>query len=246
MAWPTRDDLNYHRAIRRKRNRGRSTFSLVGLRVRDLERLFGARYGVELPDDDSGRDDALVMAHHLAGYATGDPAEHIHGWLRRMAPWMSSAERAAIVERVTGKPLRYRADTLARRVGLGHRERAALQITTIGAVDKPKKERERERRERKRQAREAARRAAGAVTRAEYRAMCRAASAAAKAKRPRPWEAAGMSRATWYRHGKPEAAALRETPVRAQHISFSADTNRRLTWRVRCAHTDGAAECRPC
>jgi ElaB/YqjD/DUF883 family membrane-anchored ribosome-binding protein len=51
------------------------------------------------------------------------------------------------------------------------------------------------RRERDRQRHEARRRAAGAVDRETYEAQ--------SASRNKPWEAVGMSRASWYRAGKP-------------------------------------------
>jgi hypothetical protein len=43
-----------------RRDRKREPVSMAALRVGDLKRLFISRYGRELPDDDAGRDDALV------------------------------------------------------------------------------------------------------------------------------------------------------------------------------------------
>ena len=40
--------------------------SIGSLRINELNRLFTARYGLTLPDDDAGRDDIVVMAQHLA------------------------------------------------------------------------------------------------------------------------------------------------------------------------------------
>ena len=39
---------------------------LTLIRMRELERLFARRYGRLLPDDDAGRDDLIVAAHHIA------------------------------------------------------------------------------------------------------------------------------------------------------------------------------------
>src|SRR5713226_9284337 len=66
--------------------------SLVGLRVRDLNALLTARYGEQLPNDDAGRDDARIVAHHLAQYADGNPARRITSWVKLRAPWMTVAE----------------------------------------------------------------------------------------------------------------------------------------------------------
>lgn len=38
---------------------------LAPIRLRELERLFEDRWGDHLPDDDSGRDDLILAAHHI-------------------------------------------------------------------------------------------------------------------------------------------------------------------------------------
>src|SRR5262249_23017691 len=43
---------------------GQKRVSLV--RLRELERLYEYRWGRHLPDDDSGRDDLVLAAHHIA------------------------------------------------------------------------------------------------------------------------------------------------------------------------------------
>ena len=62
---------------------------------------------------------------------------------------MQEAERAELIAAVVAKPLRWRADKLAARVGLTAAERERLNIRTIGAVDLDKAARKRRRHERK-------------------------------------------------------------------------------------------------
>jgi hypothetical protein len=176
-----------------RRERQRNPVSMAALRVGDLKRLFTARYGREMPDDDAGRDDALVMAHHLA--RQHHPERRISAWLSLSTPWMSQNEVQALTNKVIAKPIRWRADTLGKRLNLTEAERQRLRITTIGAVGVDKAGRLDRRRERARQRDEQRRRAAGAKTRAEYEAN--------SISKTRPWEALGMSRRTWYRLGKP-------------------------------------------
>jgi len=171
-----------------RRRRGRP--SLAALRVHDLSHLYRHRYGETLPDDDAGRDDLLILAHHLAGLP-GDLTRHLGAWASLRAPWLTDTEAADLAERVGTAPLRWHADTLAWRLGLTMAERTALGITTIGAIDCNKAEREAARRARRRAADLARRQMRGATPRA------------ASASQTRPWEAFGTSRRTWERRGKP-------------------------------------------
>jgi hypothetical protein len=170
--------------------RRQSRPSIASLRVAELARLFKARYGNVLPDDDAGRDDAAIMVHHLAAL-TGDPRPRVMGFIELRCPWMPIAEAKALLVETIAKPRRWRADKLAWRLRLTSADRATLKITTIGAVDKPKSERWHERQERTRAVKEGRRRAAGARKREEYEAASLA--------RAQPWKALGISRRTWYR-----------------------------------------------
>lgn len=167
--------------------------SIAALRVAELSRLFMCRYGEQLPDDDAGRDDARLMAHHLVQLA-GDPRRRIMGFVELRCPWMSVAEAKALLLECIDRPRRWRADKLAWRLRLTHADRAALKITTIGSVDKPRSARWQERQERACQAKARHRREQGAKPRAEYEA--------ASVNRAQPWKALGISRRTWYRRTK--------------------------------------------
>jgi hypothetical protein len=199
----TREGRHAEIALRYKPQQ-RERPSMAALRVADLRRLFVARYGHFLPDDDAGREDARIMAHCLARHPV-DPRRRIAAWLELWAPWMISAEAGTLITTVMAKPLRWRADKLlAARLNLTEAERQRLGITTIGAIDLPKAERTKRRKHEARLRDQRRRRARGGKTRHEYEAK--------SLSRTKPWAALGISRRTWYRLGKPAVAQ-----VRAQH-----------------------------
>jgi hypothetical protein len=175
---------------RRKGKRAAGGFNIAAIRCAELQRLFIERYGRHLAADDAGRDDALVMAHHLA-HRPGDARHRIAVWLSGAAPWMQEAERDEFIAAVIAKPLRWRADKLAARSGLTDVERQRLKIRTIGAVDLGKAARATRRAKRKVAIEQERRRANGAQPRVEYEAGSTSAR--------QPWIAAGVSRRTWYR-----------------------------------------------
>jgi hypothetical protein len=117
----------------------REPVSIAALRIAELRRLFTARYGCALPDDDAGRDDALIMCHHLAKRPEAE--RRIASWLSLWTPWMAAGEVTAVITAVIAKPRRWRADRLAMRLHLTEAERCHLRITTIGAYDLLKAER---------------------------------------------------------------------------------------------------------
>lgn len=168
--------------------------SIQSIRVSELSRLFTRRYGEVLPDDDAGRDDAQIMCHHLAAL-TGDPRTKIMGFIELRCPWMPIAEAKAVLIETIAKPRRWRADKLAWRLRLTHADRTTLKITTIGSIDVPKSARYRHREARKAKAKLERRRSAGMRPREQYEAQ--------SVSRSKPWEALSMSRAAWYRAGKP-------------------------------------------
>jgi hypothetical protein len=182
----------------RKRKRRSRPISIAALRVHDLGRVFTWRYGEILPDDDAGRGDVQIIAHHLAKLS-GDPAWRISDWIALRASWMDDTEADDLIARVLAKPLNWRADTLAKKLGLTAAERRQLHITTIGAIDESRKQRIAARRERDRIRKAEKRRERGSVPRAIYEKS--------SATRTKPWQSLQMSRTAWYRAGKPIARA---------------------------------------
>lgn len=171
------------------KRRRRSPLQLVGLRLHDLAKIFRARYGNQLPDDDAGRDDLMVAVHHLASLA--HPRGHIAKWLDLWAPWLTLAEHKAIIGEALASPQKWKADALAWRMRLTKEDRRMIGVTTIGAIDENKAARTKRRRALDRQRKENARRAKGIKPRTEYEHQ-----SISKAK---PWKAEGISRASWYR-----------------------------------------------
>src|SRR5262245_6810320 len=173
----------------------RGVRSMAALRVAELNRLFERRWGARLPDDDAGRDDARIMAHHLAGLRGND--RRIAEWLEIWAPWMPATDAEALATAALSKPLRWRADTLGKLLNLSRAERDSLRIRTIGDIESTAAERRAARQERARLRKEARRRAAGSTQRQQYEVS--------SVSRTKPWIALDISRRTWYRLGKPSA-----------------------------------------
>jgi hypothetical protein len=173
--------------------RGDDRVHLAPIRIAELCRIFRDRYGQHLPEDDAGREDARIMANHLA-MLNGDQRRNIASWMARWTPWMPELELARLIDQVLAKTRRWRADTLGKRLNLTEAERQRLRVTTIGACDMTKAERKAARKARKREAMRNRRKATGAKLRAEYLAE--------SAERAKPWTAEGISRRTWYRRRK--------------------------------------------
>jgi hypothetical protein len=159
------------------------------LRLCDLEPLYRRRYGLTLPYDDSGIDDLTIAAHHIANLG-GDALGHIIAWARMWIPQMPRAEVEALAAQVIAEPHKFKAATLGWRLRLTETEREELGITTIEAIGVTPAKRAATRRRRQRE------------RMAKHRERHRA-SKPAPFVETQPWQAFGMSRATWYRKGKP-------------------------------------------
>jgi len=128
-----------------------------------------------------------------ASLRTGD-------WLRRCAPWLDEIAIERLTATAIARPIRWRADSLAKRLNLTSEERDRLKIRTIGAIDLDKQQRKDRRRAHDRQAKEAKRRAASARPQA------------LSTSRTKPWIALGISRSKWYA----DRRAVREREMSGQ------------------------------
>ena len=166
-------------------------------RIEELERVFLDHYGLYLPDDDSGWDDFTIVAHHFAHLRGSEDkiVARIVGWAAIWAPSFATDKVIERAKQAVAMPRKWKADTLARKLGLTMEQRTRLKIKTIGAINVKRKHRPAWLRAYHRQRKEAERRANGVRTREAY--LVDSISAGA------PWVALGMSRATWYRQGKP-------------------------------------------
>lgn len=174
------------RVLRRRR------YSVAALRLGELYRLARHRWGHVIPEEaDGARVFIRVVANTLAGLV-GDPADRIRKTIDLLAPWLDDDEVDEIVDLAELSMTRYTADSIGVAVDLDSATRTQLKIRTIGAIDCPAEDRL-EIRRRKHRAREAKRRAkkrAAAAPRINLTEL-------------RPWDAIGVSRATYYRH-RPE------------------------------------------
>lgn len=198
MTRPAPDIVKAKKREIQVRHRNGRKFSMAPKRLDEIDRLLTHRYGLELPDDDAGRDDVLIMLHHFAHGR--DALARMTAWLARRAPWMPPAEASALIDRVFGKPIKWGADTMGRRLRLTWRERKQLRITTIWAVDITREEAAAAQAVMKRSARQAKRRLNGVKPRQEYEAN--------SIGHGKPWIAEGISKATWYRRQKVAPATL--------------------------------------
>jgi hypothetical protein len=182
--------------MRQRQERRNRKPSFANLRVGELGRFYVDTYGRTLPDDDAGRDESLVVAHHI--FHGGTIERRFPTWCSLWTPWASADEIDDIIVRVISHPQRWTADELGRRIGLTDEVRTRLMIRTIGAIDCSKAERA---------ARRTVRDAAAHKARRASLAMGREQPMTDK-----PWEAAGVSRATWFRRKKSEAETVRLKP----------------------------------
>lgn len=129
------------RRRRRARSHPRTAPQIASLRLSDLARLFRARYGITLPNDDAGRDDLHVALCHIAMLTNA--RERMGRYVEIWAPWLTVAEARQVIDHALTNPQRWRADQLAWRMRLTAADRTRMGITTIGAVDMNKNARER-------------------------------------------------------------------------------------------------------
>jgi hypothetical protein len=220
FAGETPAQIARHRDIARRHQRranGDGAPFIPRLRIAELQRVFALHYREKrLPDDDAGRADLRLMADHLAQI---DP-RLIRPWASTWMPTLPANELDALIADV-GTGRRWKADALARELGLDDETRTRLKIKTIGAVDCSKVKRK-SRRCRKRIAADRARRAkAGARPHAQ------------SAESLMPWIEAGISRATYYRRRRAKIAASETVETKTRPIvrstsiaSGSADPER--------------------
>jgi hypothetical protein len=186
-------------ALQKKRRRQRADpirFMVVN-RMDDLEHLFLDRYGLYLPDDDAGWEDLNIVAHYFAHLrlSAAKIIARIVDWAAIWAPSYPTDKVTKCAEEAVAKPRKWKANTLAWKLGLTMEQRTRLKIKTIGAINVKPKDRPTYLREHHRQRKEDDRRANGVRPREAYLAGSISAV--------EPWVALGMSRATWYRKGKP-------------------------------------------
>lgn len=145
-----------------RRRKKRSAFQMSAIRIAELNRLFKARYGDVLPDDEIGRECAVIIANHLI-MLPGLPQKRLMDWAEQYAPWLTMEELSRLLADAASRTQVWKADSLAWRLRLTYADRQALKITTIGAIDCNKSQREKLRKAAKRRREQARRDAAKQV-----------------------------------------------------------------------------------
>ena len=179
-------------------------WTMIGrLRIGELNKLFRRRYAgyageYELPDDDSGREDLMILLHH---YANSNPLQ-MAKIIELRAPWMGVDERRSVLDRVAAYPWRWRSETLGRRLHVTKVEWQSLNLRTIAPVEMTRNERSQERKLRNRLRMHHKRRREGRKSRAEYESN--------SLSRTKPWLAEGISRRTWERRRRADEKACRK------------------------------------
>lgn len=206
--WRSRDGLfapEYDQRHGHRQRAPRAQFSFTRLRINEIERLIDHRHGVIPATDDADRY-VWIVVQHMRELDASDLHGDLARWCARWAPEMPADEVEAIARRALRKAYRFTADELAIKLCVTDKERAALGLTTIGAIDRRKPQRELDRAQRKRERDKAKaerrRRKAGAVPRDEFEAKSLA--------QIKPWLADGVSKRTWERRRKRELDDLPE------------------------------------
>jgi hypothetical protein len=175
------------------------------LQLGNIKCLLRHRYGPTLPDDDAGREDLFELLSSVSLRAKAS-AKVMRNVIQTWAPWMTEAEVMETIQRIDLTPprLRYRtAEDLGKKFNVTHLERVRLRLWLIAPIDVSQAELEHWRHTRRRQTdkvrKERKRREAGVRTRQAYLAT--------SVSRQKPWEAEGISRATWYRRRETSASA---------------------------------------
>jgi hypothetical protein len=235
------------------RYRGKFPLSRVlVVRLRELTALVRYRYALGLDTDDA--DQLLLPIARLLfriyvdkGKIASDQnlTRELAAWRAKHTPLISDDTVSAVAVQAMARPELENKTVLGRRVMLTAIEREALSIGTIRPFDLTPVQfelaRKEKRRARNRAIQTAKRRKAGAVPREQYLAQSRS--------RTRPWEAQGISRATYYRTLLRETGRMRETGPSPTKLTTTGRTRtclKSFPWgnAARKRTTDGASGAR--
>jgi hypothetical protein len=152
----------------------------------------------QFPDDDAGLADLKILVHH---YYLNPPA--MPRIIKLRAPWADAEE---IIKEIEACPKRYTAKTLGSLLNLSGYEWRQCEIRTITPVDMTEEDMKDFIRVRRNGKQRLKRRLKRKQTREQY-------LASHTLSKDKPWEAEGISKATWYR---------RRTQVETSHDASKA------------------------
>lgn len=200
-------------------------FSLEMMRLREIEAVIRHRHIRGIPDPE-GTDDKELCLAYIHAVATTPRSQSVVDWCKTWAPWISDEDILEIVWVSRGRKYMLGAESVAKMLHVTMKERDELGLKTIGACDVSEEERKaiskRIKQERDRIRQQQNRQAKGIVPRGSYEAS--------SAENLKPWIAAGVSRATWYRQretGPSRVEVFRngDTPVSTSGTPFSKEKN---------------------
>ena len=169
-------------------------FSLEIMRLREIELVIRHRHERGIPDPE-GTDDTEMCMAYIHAVASTPRSQSVVDWCNMWAPWISDSEIRGIEWMHRRRKYMLGAESVARMLHVTKKERDTLGLKTIGACDVSEEERKaiskRIKQERDRIRKQQNRQANGKIPRGSYEAAC--------AESLKPWLAAGVSRATWYR-----------------------------------------------
>jgi len=156
------------------------------------------RCGLELPDDDAGREYLyeLLLPVSLGPEPDLKMANIIETW----ADWMNVDERfylTAQIERTPASVRKIKATTLGERLRVTNAEREHLRLWTIAPFDMTSKQLKEQRKAKDRARKAQLRQAAGGKPREQ------------SLSRAKPWAALGISRATYYRRRETNSSEVK-------------------------------------
>ena len=183
------------------------------LRYGDFLRVFRARYYPKgyrhFPDDDGGHDDLWLLMLNQS-LAAKEPEKKMLCILDIWAPWMDEDERKRYVAHVWGLDLYERLMTgreIGDALGLTNAERERLKVWQFKLIDLDDDQLADQRRCKRNERRRAKRQR----TRTEY--------LSSSVEAAKPWEAEGISRATWYRRRETGCDAIIVTKTASIPVS---------------------------
>ena len=166
-----------------------------------MRRYRQQRYGYVLPNNDTGRTSLheLLLVESLNPKATD---KLLMNTIETVAPWMKVDEANTLIEHINRTPPKERwrsPEELGKILRVTNEERERLKLWTMLPCDLTRDELEEQRKAKRRSRQQRLRQKRGATTRAKYLATH-------TTRRTKPWLAAGVSRATWYRQQRETTA----------------------------------------
>jgi hypothetical protein len=175
----------------------------AGLRLSSIGKLITGRHNGPCDTDDGGAYLLAAMPHLVALATSKGRSVDAKAWARDRVPVNAATTddeffaqiEADFLDRARRGKGRLTADGIAKLLNVTADEVARYRLRTFGAIDRPKRTRTKDRKAADRDYQRRKRAAAGAKSREQSLAALK------------PWEAAGVSRATWYRQRETVSSA---------------------------------------